>query len=564
MDSTIKTAQRGVEGKDYTPQEPNSLELHPDWSKAAGADQVKLLADRSVERVRVDEKLAAPVELKKTDGSTLEIREGLVTSMKRGDNHVSIEYERGVDNKIALDAQGNPRISKIESLVGGQKSEIDLSAFAGTKEGEALSKRISVVQNGDSIGNITIASADGKTISTLRSDFSRVDHEKVMDGGKETLRVKSTVRPDGATVSYSYNDDANPLKVSRIVESYKTSMGNSVTQYTDRVGDSDKFVTYTDKNDVPAWRTGVKISKEGELAYQELVEKFHTGPREYGAGTGDLQAAREEFLNVAADHGVFKGNENKILAVMGQFEGRLKRIDAKGWKAPSETDIADTYTNLTRVFTDGATGRAQVVSKGERRLAVETCLQELADPVKNINQGSIGTCALNSCEDELSTRRPQDITRWMRQALTKGYVTSLGVDKNGNHKVINLSEQQLKYEPTWNRTYSNQLFQFAAMAALGYRSRGYDYGGTTNDQLRYVHKLASGQDIKILDNWMSFGARRSDIVNHLKNKGSLAYIIPGHAMAIDDYDPKTDRFLVNNWWGGTGDGWYSAGHLGIR
>jgi hypothetical protein len=185
---------------------------------------------------------------------------------------------------------------------------------------------------------------------------------------------------------------------------------------------------------------------------------------------------------------------------------------------------------------------------------------ELGDPVKYINQGPVGTCALNSVEDTLAQRRPQDLTRWLREALTTGCVTSRGVTKNGQKRVVELGANQIKYQPTYHRTYSNQLFQFAAMATLGYKSNGGNFPGTTNDQMEYVRTMATGQKMAIHDTWTGGRYRKESLIKQLKN-GSVGYIVPGHAMAIDDYDPKTDRFLVNNWWGGSGDGWYSARRL---
>ena len=205
-----------------------------------------------------------------------------------------------------------------------------------------------------------------------------------------------------------------------------------------------------------------------------------------------------------------------------------------------------------------------MVGSEERRLLVETALKELADPSRYINQGSIGTCSLNSLESNLANRRPHELTRWRREASTTGYVTSRGVNNRGEHVKVQLTENQLNYEPSWNRSYSNQIFQFASIAALGYRSNGRDYGGTTNQQLDYVSRLACGKNMGFLDNWTGRGARKADIIESLKKRGSVAYIVPGHCMAIDDYDPKTDRFYVNNWWGGQADGWRSARSLSLR
>ncbi len=258
---------------------------------------------------------------------------------------------------------------------------------------------------------------------------------------------------------------------------------------------------------------------------------------------------------------------------MNKFERRQERYADKGWKAASHDDIAESYRNMSRVFTDEPKGNAKRVTAAERRLAVQTELMELGDPVKFINQGPVGTCALNSVEDTLAQRRPQDLTRWLREALTTGCVTSRGVTKNGQKRVVELGANQIKYQPTYHRTYSNQLSpppppppppppsKFAAMATLGYKSNGGNFPGTTNDQMEYVRTMCNRSkngNPRYLDRRSL--QKRESLIKQLKN-GSVGYIVPGHAMAIDDYDPKTDRFLVNNWWGGSGDGWYSARRL---
>lgn len=527
----------------------------------------------AVEKSRpLPEDLGAAVELRKGDGAVLTLRDGLVCGIKNGSNCLSIDYEKQ-DGKVVFDENGQAKVAKVRALVGGNECEIDAALLRSEGQLSALT----VVQRGDGLGSVVLKTGDGKT-STLRSDFCRVEHEQVaLTDGRTVERVSALHRPNGSQVIYNY-DRNQPLKLQQVVERYRTSLGKVVTQYTDRVGESEKFVTHTQvegegkdggqnirENLKPTWRTDLQMAQDGELAYKELNEKFFMGPRNEGDGAArDLQAAREEFLRVASANKVFQGNENTILGWMNGFERRVDGFSRRGWMAPSDLDLADSYSNLSRIFTDSVSGRASVVGAQERRLLVESALKELADPKRYINQGSIGTCSLNSVESNLAGRRPQELTRWLREACTKGYVTSRGVNTRGERVKVHLSEAQLNYEPSWNRSYSNQIFQFASIAALGYRSRGYDYGGTTNDQLNYVSRLACGQNMRILDNWMGRGARKADIVDALKNRGSVAYIVPGHCMAIDDYDPKTDRFYVNNWWGGSRDGWYSARGLGLR
>lgn len=509
------------------------------------------------------------IEIKKINGAQLELRDGLVCSLKNGANELAVEYQKR-DGKVVLNSAGEPLVAKIVANVGNNVTEIDTAALG------AAASRVRVLQKGEGIGSIVITSEDGRTSSTLRTDFCRVEREKVSVPGSaigaagpiEQERVTALFRPNGARVYYKYGDPQKPLRMTQVTERYTTSMGTSVIKYSDRVGDSEKFVTHTEglsDKATPSWRTDVTAKSDGELAYRELNEKFFVGPRNADDGHAfDLQTAREDFLRVATQHKVFQGNENTTLQWINRFEKRTDGFSKRGWLAPTDLELADTYSNLSRIFTDSVAGRARVVGAEERRLLVETALKELAEPNRYINQGSIGTCSLNSLESNLANRRPQELTRWLREASTKGYVTSRGVNNKGEHIKVHLTENQLNYEPSWNRSYSNQIFQFASIAALGYRSNGRDYRGTTNQQLDYVSRLACGKNMGFLDNWTGRGARKADIIESLKKRGSVAYIVPGHCMAIDDYDPKTDRFYVNNWWGGQSDGWRSARSLSLR
>jgi hypothetical protein len=522
--------------------------------------------DRIEHGGRLPENFNGAIEIKKVNGAMLEMHDGLVCGIKNGANELAIEYQKR-DGKVVLNSAGEPQVAKIVANVGNNITEIDAAALG------SASSRVKVIQKGEGVGSVVITSEDGRTSSTLRTDFCRVEREKVTVAGpgssiSEQERVSAIFRPNGSRVDYKYGDPQKPLRMTQVTERYTTSMGTSVVQYSDRIGDSEKFVTHTEglsDKATPTWRTDVTAKSDGELAYRELNERFFVGPRNAGDGHAfDLQTAREDFLRVAAQHRVFQGNENTTMQWINRFERRTDGFSKRGWLAPTDLELADTYSNLSRIFTDSVSGRARVVGSEERRLLVETALKELADPSRYINQGSIGTCSLNSLESNLANRRPQELTRWLREAATKGYVTSRGVNNRGEHVKVHLTENQLNYEPSWNRSYSNQIFQFASIAALGYRSNGRDYGGTTNQQLDYVSRLACGKNMGFLDNWTGRGARKADIIDSLKKRGSVAYIVPGHCMAIDDYDPKTDRFYVNNWWGGQSDGWRSARSLSLR
>ncbi|MCC6981049.1 MAG: hypothetical protein IT343_22195, partial [Candidatus Melainabacteria bacterium] len=511
--------------------------LRPAWNiDLSSKSQVPLTQERTEVVGAGSEIVEPPVEMKKRDGSVIKLEGGFVTEIHKGENSQVIEYQRDESNKVKVDANGKPLVEKITTKMNGQESVIDLSGSTQDDGLKELASRIQVVQKGDNIGNVMIASEDGKHVSTMHSDFTNTTHEILEVGGKTVSRIESAIKSDGSVIEYKYADESKPLRATQIVERYNSAMGGQIVQISDRIGDTEKFVTHQEGSDKTTWRQNVQIMDDGSLAYKELVTNFMVGPSEYSSA--DLATAREDFIRIAARHGVFKGNENQIKSWMNKFEARQERFRDKGWKAASEDNIAECYRNLSRVFTDEPKGNAKRVTHGERRLAVETELMELGNPTKYINQGPVGTCALNSVEDTLAQRRPQDLTRWLREALTTGCVTSRGVTKSGEKRVVQLGADQIKYHPTYHRTYSNQLFQFAAMACLGYKNNGAGYPGTTNDQMEYVRMMATGQKMAIHDTWTGGRYRKESLIRQLKN-GSVGYIIPGHAMAIDDYDPKT-------------------------
>jgi len=533
------------------------------------------------EKIKIDDRMAEivgqPVELKKPDGSVVQLDGGFVSAVSRGDRSVSIQYHRDDNNEVKLNAQGKPIIDKItirtrgidtiQDSIRGSDSETVIDFTKGAKDNgvSELAKHLRVVQSGDNIGDVMIASADNKKIKTLHTNFSTTTSEVVVVDAKDVVRIKQLVKDDGSSVRYNYNDLEQPFKYNQVIEQYQASNGSLVSKISDRIGGSEKFVTHGKSGENPTWRTDLKQMDDGRLAYKELSEKFFDGPKDAARDGGNisLAASRQNFIKVASSHGVFAGDERTIRQWMDKFEDRQQRFRDKHWKTASLDDISECYQNLSRVFTDQATGKAANITKGERRLAVESELKELGNPLKYINQGPVGTCGLNSVEDSLAQRRPEDLTRWMREALTRGHVTSRGLDSQGKHRVAELSEAQLHYQPTFDRLYSNQLFQFSAMAALGYHSDGRDFPGTTDDQINYVGIMAGGKALPFNDTWQGSGATKQGIIAALA-KSNVAYIVPGHAMAICDYDPKRDMFLVNNWWGGQGDGWYSPNRLRLR
>ncbi len=114
---------------------------------------------------------------------------GFVTEVHKGENSQSIEYQRRASNKVKLDENGAPLVEKITTRMNGQESVIDLSGSTQDDGLKDLAKRIQVVQKGDNIGNVMIASDDGKHVSTMHSDFTNTTHEIIDVAGKISFTI---------------------------------------------------------------------------------------------------------------------------------------------------------------------------------------------------------------------------------------------------------------------------------------------------------------------------------------------------------------------------------------
>ncbi len=211
-----------------------------------------------------------PVEMKKRDGSIVKLEGGFVTEVHKGDNSQTIEYQRDAGNKVKLDANGAPLVEKITTRMNGQESVIDLSGSTQDDGLKELASRIQIVQKGDNIGNVMIASDDGKRVSTMHSDFTNTTHEIIDVAGKSVSRLESAVKADGSITEYKYTDESKPTRPTQIIERYQTAMGGQIVQISDRVGDTEKFVTNTQGTDKTTWRKNVQIMDDGNLAYQGL------------------------------------------------------------------------------------------------------------------------------------------------------------------------------------------------------------------------------------------------------------------------------------------------------
>jgi len=244
------------------------------------------------EKIKIDDRMAEivgqPVELKKPDGSVVQLDGGFVSAVSRGDRSVSIQYHRDDNNEVKLNAQGKPIIDKItirtrgidtiQDSIRGSDSETVIDFTKGAKDNgvSELAKHLRVVQSGDNIGDVMIASADNKKIKTLHTNFSTTTSEVVVVDAKDVVRIKQLVKDDGSSVRYNYNDLEQPFKYNQVIEQYQASNGSLVSKISDRIGGSEKFVTHGKSGENPTWRTDLKQMDDGRLAYKDQKMRHET------------------------------------------------------------------------------------------------------------------------------------------------------------------------------------------------------------------------------------------------------------------------------------------------
>lgn len=464
-----------------------------------------------------------------------------------------VRISNGEDSSI-IDRDPSGRIIRITEDFDGSVSVLE--AGKDFRLGDAVA---------DKSGAVRILSSDGKFSVTLGSDFSsttRVIGDN-SDGSKDKIVAVRT--RDGVYREFQY--DPAGENVVAIVDRLKTNNGQDLVAVTKKIGSSNVW-EFSSNYGRPGLRTNVEVDKaSGDYKSDEVKL---SRPRDLIAVDGsdnqhrDLASARQRFAEFAGKNGVFGGAE-KCEAWQKKFEERCRQLAHEGRKAPTDKQIIQTYDNLEAILKGSGHG----VSAGHRRWLVESALREYADPKKYINQGSHPSCALAMVERHVVQTHPDDHARVLKEAVNDGYVVSK--DKiNGKYKRLNLAPHMLKpdnevataakgggWSAAWS--YSNKLFQLTAISVAypGYRGNGHGFPGASIHQARRANNFATAEKtLPLVDSWGGNRGSFSSLQSALK-KGTVGYFVPGHAMSIDKAKVVNGvgYVHVDNWWGGSGDGW---------
>ncbi|MES6424468.1 hypothetical protein U6P89_12070, partial [Cutibacterium acnes] len=167
----------------------------------------------------------------------------------------------------------------------------------------------------------------------------------------------------------------------------------------------------------------------------------------------------------------------------GKSIGWVQRYREKGWEAPSNKRIANTYRHLADLF-DGHL----IVSNAERDTYVAEQIAQLGEPAKNFQQRDVGTCAVVGELSAVLRVAADELVGHCVEAMKRGRITSTGVDRQGRH-------QQFEVDPRPypdNRRYIDQLQQNMMTAMLGIKHTTERYGGTYANETSYMYNFMTG------------------------------------------------------------------------
>jgi hypothetical protein len=465
------------------------------------------------------------------------------TVFKRGDDSCQVEYDR----------QG--QISRITENVNGRTTVIE--AGKDFKSGDATIGKD---------GSITIKSPDGKMSHTLKQDFScttKILGEKGDGSDDKVVRVRTK---EGVDREIRYDDKG---QAAVIIDRLKTNSGRELVETTTRLGNSNVW-NFESNYGRGGQRTNLLLDREGNYAAQEIKRSRPNDLVDTDNSDGmhrDLVSARRRLAEIAANHGVFNGNESTVDRWARKFEQRCRDRAHDGMRAPTDQQIIKTYDYLERILK----GSGNNIGSTSRRFLVESALREYAEPTKYINQGSHPSCCLAATERHVVETMPDDHARVLYEAITFKSVTSkLRDSRTGKFLRLNLNDRQIALDSEsasvgrgngWGAawSYSNKVFQIAAikLAYPGYSGNGHGFPGASIDQARRANKFICGENtIPLVNRWYGGKPSFSSLQNALKN-GTVHYFVPGHAMSIDKAVIHNGEAYVHvdNWWGGSGDGW---------
>jgi hypothetical protein len=490
-------------------------------------------------------------------GSKIELVDGLVRSFNDGKNHLEYTYKLGEDRKPLRNAKGEPILASVKGTIDGKAVDIDLEKAGKSDDPDqrSLADRISVAQSGNDIGDLTIVSPDGKTSRTTRaSDFALLVHDRIpkqADGGE--WRINTIQKLDGTTRVWTW-DDANNNPTRLMAVNTYSKAGNFIEGMERR---TNGFVFYANGQEIKKRLVadGDVDSVKGDYFYQEVREQwFSAPPRQVDGG---LAAARGELNSLLSQHGI---NSGQVQTWMRCLEGKdpngwVAKYREKGWTAPTDRDVAAFYKEMCGIFTEQRTGLGREVDDSERERFVWQALRMVGLERKfGQRQYDIPTCGICGLVSGPLIREalPQLGALW-REALNTGRITSTGVNRNGNHRVVQLGRSDL--HRTTNRPLADDITQKMLARLIG-EDGGYDYSGTTADEAAYMYSFVTGKrgtNMPVIDVWTgretNIPLTIESIVQTLKTQ-SIWYMEPGHAMSIVDArelpNGQWQLFLVNS------------------
>jgi len=542
-----------------------------------------------------------PSQTKKSDGTVLQYRDRVLASSTHGGAHVDYEYERDAAG-IKHDAKGGAILKSIHISDGGRVLTLDRTNFPNLQDGVRVAQSgqragdieikspdgstKTIVTTDQSVYRVgTFRGDDGKTQSHLlsvdkndaagRHGVSFIYDQQnpgllrgvqeattrgivntwqyLRDAQGEFTRLAQQEIGD-TTRRYQY-DSPTARKHSVMTESTPQPDGSVHVDTWRRIGDSERFnITKWDGSTQLRDMTPQREAEHRSHIVFETMKRhwFDTDDRST-PGKSSLQNSREMFLDAARRSHMFAGRQNEVQRFVDQFERRIKSDRNDRLAAPTDEQMARSYNGLCKMLgyeinhgkldTQHTIRHKTSVGEQNKRLATETALMALADPLRYVNQADKGTCTLNGVQSLVIHDNPEQYVRIVNACLD-GRVVSRD-HKNG----VNLNTRQLTPENRYGETYANQLFTAAAVTITNYRlyqDTGDTFPGAGDAAAKQVWHFATGKDTLFIAGQGTPAARVSDWI---KRHGGVLYYCPDkpHCESIIGLT-RDGRFIRNNSW----------------
>jgi len=543
-----------------------------------------------------------PGQVSKPDGTLIQYRDGVISTTLHGATRVDYEYERDAAG-IKHDAKGQAVLKSAHINDGGRVFTLDATncpnlqdrarvaqsgAQAGNIELKSPDGSITTILTTDqSVYQLgTIRTADGKTTSHILSAekndaagrhgvvFSYdPEHPEILRGVRERtaagvvngwqymkdVQGRDFARLDeqhiGDTTRRFQYDNPNTNQHSVMTETTPQSDGSAHVNTWRRIGDTERFnITKWDgSTEVRDMSPKQEAEHRSHIVFDTLKRHWFDGS-DRSAPTGtSLEKSRQLFLDAARRDHLFGGRSSETQRFVNEFESRIKKDRNDRLAAPTDEQMARSYNHLCKMLgyeiNHGKLDTEHIAkhksSTGERnkRLACETALMAVADPLRYVNQANKGTCTLNGVQSLVIHDNPDQYLRMVNSCLD-GRVVSR------DHKnFVNLNSRQLTPENRYGETYANQLFTAAAVSITNYKlykDTGDSFPGAGDDAAKQVWHFATGKDTLFIAGQGTPAARVRDWI---RRHGGVLYYCPDkpHCESIIGMT-RDGRFIQNNSW----------------